>query len=305
MKLSGIDLNLWVVFDAVYRKRSTTRAGEELHLTQSAVSNALRRLRDVVGEPLFIRTGRGLVPTEISVRLAEPVHDSLNRMDSALKNARHFDPHRLRRTFRLYLSDTGQVVALPRLLSRLWTHAPGVRVETVATSPREARLMMEENEIDLAFGYFEGFGAGVFHEKLFEERYTCVVRMDHPFIRGRVTMKQFLDSAHAVYRPTAGSHEFFENTVDQLFAERGRRRNVALRLTHGLGIAETLSNTDLLASIPSRLAAVLAKRGGLRISRPPFASPRFDICLYWHGRRQPDAAHAWLRSLFRSACAGA
>lgn len=303
MKLRGIDLNLLVVFDAVYRKRNTTRAGEELHMTQSAVSNALRRLRDILGEQLFIRTGHGLVPTEISVRLAGPVQESLNRMEYALKNARQFDPVRLQRTFRLYMSDTAQVVALPKLLAKLWASAPEVRIETVATSPREARVMMDENEIDLAFGYFEGFGSRVFSEKLFEEQYTCVVRKDHPFIHARVTLEQFLDSAHAVYRPTAGSHEFFENMVDQLFAERGRTRNVALRLSHGLGIAEVLCNTDLLASIPSRLATVLAKQGGLRILRPPFPSPRFHICLYWHARHQADAAHAWLRSVFKSVCA--
>ena len=101
MKLSKIDLNLLVVFDAIYRTQSTTRAGEELHLTQSAVSNALRRLRAIVGEPLFIRTGRGLVPTEMSLRLAGPVQDSLSRMEHALENARHFDPGRVQQTFRL------------------------------------------------------------------------------------------------------------------------------------------------------------------------------------------------------------
>lgn len=208
MKLSKIDLNLLVVFDAIYRTQSTTRAGEELHLTQSAVSNALRRLRAIVGEPLFIRTGRGLVPTEMSLRLAGPVQDSLSRMEHALENARHFDPGRVQQTFRLYMSDTGQVVALPRLLSQLWARAPGIRVETIATSPREARVMMDENDVDLAFGYFEGFGAGVFRERLFEEQYTCVVRQDHPSIRRSVTLGQFLDNLHAVYRPTAGSLRF-------------------------------------------------------------------------------------------------
>lgn len=299
MKINKIDLNLLVVFDAIYRTRSTTRAGAELHLTQSAVSNALRRLRVIIGEPLFIRTGRGLVPTEVSMRLAGPVQDSLGRMERALDNVHQFDPSRVQQTFRLYMSDTGQVVALPKLLAQILTLAPGIRVETIATSPREARLMMEENEVDLAFGYFEGFGAGVARERLFEERYTCVVRQDHPSIRQNLTLTQFFDNPHVVYRPTAGSHAFFESMVDQLFAEHGRRKNVALRLSHGLGIAEILRETDLLALIPGRLAAVLEKQGGLRVLEPPFSSPRFDICLYWLARRQSDVAHTWLRSLLR------
>lgn len=300
LNLNAIDLNLLVVFDAVYRTRSTTRAGEELHVTQSAVSNALRRLRELLGEPLFIRTARGVVPTDAALRIAAPVHEALVRLQDALEKPGRFDPRRAQRSFRFYVSDAGQLVGLPRLLAQLWARAPQMKVETVATSPREARMLMQQGEIDLAFGHFDGFDEGFFRERLFEERYVCLVRDDHPKIRGRIALAQFFDSPHAVYRPTAGSHGFFESTVDKLFAEHGRTRNVALRLSHGLGIAEIVRRTDLLASLPSRLAQEVVKGGGLRILQAPFASPKFDICLYWHAHRQDDEAHAWLRALIRS-----
>jgi DNA-binding transcriptional LysR family regulator len=300
VNLNSIDLNLLVVFNAVYRTRSTTRAGEELNVTQSAVSNALRRMRDVVGEPLFQRTARGVVPTEAALRIAGPVQESLARLQDALAEPKRFEPRRAQRTFRFYVSDAGQLVALPRLLSELRSRAPLVKVETIATSPREARALMQDGEVDLAFGHFDGFDEGFFREPLFQERYVCLVRGDHPAIRRRITLEQFFDSAHAVYRPTAGSHAFFEARVDQLFAAHSRTRNVTLRLSHGLGIAEIVRRTDLLACVPSRLAAELVRGGGLRVLPAPFRSPTFDIALYWPAHRQRDSAHAWLRRLFRS-----
>ncbi len=297
MNLGAIDLNLLVAFDAVYRTRSTTRASEELHVTQSAVSNALRRLRSIVGEPLFIRTGQGVMPTASALRLAGPVQESLARIQDALESTRQFNPRKAQHTFRIYVSDVGQLVILPRLLSRLRALAPPLKVETVSTSPGEARTLMERGDVDLAVGHFDGFDAGFFRQHLFDERYVCLVRAGHPVIQRRISLQQFFASPHAVYRPTAGSHAFFESVVDKVFAEHGKTRNVALRLSHGLGIAEIVRQTDLLASLPSRLAHEVARRGGLRVLQAPIASPTFEICQYWHARRQSDAAHAWLRAL--------
>ena len=300
MNLSSIDLNLLVVFNAVYRTRSTTRAGEELHVTQSAVSNALRRLKSIIGEPLFNRTGRGMIPTAVALRLAGPAQEALVQIQDALESTRRFDPSKSRCTFRVYVSDVGQMVALPKLLSRLWVYAPNVRVETIATSPQEARMLMERGDVDLAFGHFDDFGVGFFRQRLFEERYVCLVRAKHRVIRKQVTLQQLISSRHAVYRPTAGSHEFFESLVDRVFAKHGKTRKVALRLSHSLGIAEIVRRTDLVALLPSRLARELARQGGLRVLRTPFLSPTFEICQYWHAGRQADAAHAWLRTLIES-----
>jgi DNA-binding transcriptional LysR family regulator len=302
--LATLDLNLLLVFDAVYRNRSTTRAGEELKVTQSAVSNALQRLGRTVGARLFVRTARGMVPTEAATRLAVPVQEALARIDDAMRRVQRLDMRQAERTFRIYVSDAGQLVGLPTLLPDLWAKAPALKIETVSTSPQEARKLMQDGEVDLAFGHFDGFDEGFFHEALFQERYVCLVRIDHPTIGARITLQQFFDTPHAVYRPTAGSHAFFEATIEKLFAEHGRRRRVALRLSHGLGIAEILRQTDLLAFLPSRLAREVAGERRLRVVQAPFPSPRFDICLYWHARQQNDEAHAWLRQLFRARLGG-
>jgi DNA-binding transcriptional LysR family regulator len=155
---------------------------------------------------------------------------------------------------------------------------------------------MESGDIDLAIGHFEGFGGNIFSEQLFNEQYVCVVRRKHPSIKKNLTMKQFLACPHLVYRPTAGSHAFFEDSVEQLFNKLGKARSVAVRVSHGLGLGQIIKQTDLLASLPSRLATELAQAEGLRVMRLPIDSPQFEICQYWHRRAQHDGANLWLRS---------
>ncbi len=297
MNLNKIDLNLLIVFDTVFRIRNITKAGEELHLTQSAVSNALKRLRDVVGDPLFSRSAQGMIPTQTAHGLSGPVREILDQIQHALDQARSFEPRNARRRFRVFLSDVGQLVFLPKLLSTLANEAPRITIETIATSPAEGRVLMESGDVDLAVGHFEGFGGSIFREHLFSEQYVCVVRRNHPSIKKQLTLKHFLTCAHLVYRPTAGSHAFFEDSVEQLFIKLGQPRSVAIRVSHGLGLAQIIKQTNLLASLPSRLASELARAEGLRVLRLPIDSPRFEICQYWHRRAQHDGANLWLRSL--------
>ncbi len=305
MNLNKLDLNLLVVFDTVYRTRNITRAGSELHLTQSAVSNALNRLREILGDRLFTRSPQGMIPTQVAQRLAQPVREILTRVQLALDRARPFDPSTARHHFRVYLSDVAQLVFLPRLLAGIGIEAPGVSLETIATSPNEGSLLMESGDIDLAVGHFESFGRSILREVLFVERYVCVVRRNHPHVHKRLTLTQFLSCPHLVYRPTAGSHAFFEDTVDQMFQSLGQVRTVALRASHGLGLASIIKHTDLLASLPSRLAAEFVRAEQLRSLPLPFESPPFEISQFWHQRAQTDGANMWLRGLISRMFRGA
>jgi DNA-binding transcriptional LysR family regulator len=297
MKLNKLDLNLLIVFDTVFRTRNITRAGAELHLTQSAVSNALNRLRRLVADQLFIRSARGMIPTQVAQRLARPVREILSQVQYAFDQTWRFDPRVAKQHFRLFLSDVAQLVFLPKLVARIAAEAPGVSLETVATSPTEGRMLMESGDIDLAIGYFEGFGRTILRERLFMERYVCVVRRNHPLIGKRLTLQQFLTCPHAVYRPTAGSHAFFEDSLDQFFIKIGQARFVALRVSHGLGLGEIIRQTDLLASLPSRLAAEFVRTEKLRALKLPIYSPAFEISQFWHQRVQTDGANIWLRGL--------
>lgn len=297
MNLHKVDLNLLIVFDTVFRIRNITHAGDELHLTQSAVSNALKRLRAIVGDHLFLRSPRGMIPTQAAHNLADPVREILAQIQTALDKARPFDPSTSKQRFRVFLSDVAQLVFLPKLLASLAREAPTCTFETVATSPTEGCELMESGDIDLAIGHFEGFRGQIFQQHLFDEEYICVVRKNHPSIGTRLTLKQFLNCRHLVYRPTAGSHAFFEDSVEQFFLNLGRSRQVAVRVSHGLGLGQIIRKTDLLASLPSRLASELARTENLRTMRLPIESSKFEICQYWHRRVQHDGANLWLRSL--------
>lgn len=297
MKLSKLDLNLLIVFDTVFRTRNITQAGTQLHLTQSAVSNALNRLRRLVGDQLFTRSSKGMIPTQVAQRLSRPVGEILSQVQKALDQTLQFDPRVAKQHFRLFLSDVAQLVFLPKLVAKIAADAPNVSLETVATSPAEGRLLMESGDIDLAIGYFEGFGRDILRERLFMERYVCVVRRNHPLIGRRISLRKFLRCPHVVYRPTAGSHAFFEDTLDQFLVKTGQTRTVALRVSHGLGLGEIIRQTDLLASLPSRLAAEFARTERLRSLRLPIHAPSFEISQFWHQRVQTDSANMWLRGL--------
>lgn len=295
MNLNTLDLNLLLVFEAVLRTGSTTLAGEQLGLTQSAVSNGLRRLRAAFDDPLFIKTPQGMSPTPTAERLATPLREGLDRIRHAVEDREDFIPSMAQRRFVLYASDTGQRVFLPRLLAQLRRDAPGVQLITHQVPARDAPPLMASGEIDLALGFFLHFQAGFYRQKLFSDHYVCMVSADHPAIRDDLTLWHYLHAPHAVYRPAVGSHAFFEDVIDKLFSEQDVQRQVVLRVTHGLGLPEIIAGTDMLVAVPASLAQACAGSPGVRFLPLPFEAPLVDITQQWHERFHRDLGHAWLR----------
>lgn len=304
MNLRTLDLNLLLVFDALLRTRSTTLAAEELRLTQSAVSNALKRLRVAFADPLFVKTPDGMLPTALAGTLAQPISDGLSSIRDAVEAKTSFDPATSDRTFRIYMSDIGQMIFMPKLMAELAKIAPNLKIVTVDASHKDAQYAMTTGGIDLAIGLFMSFSNGFHQQRLFRESYVAMVRRDHPYIQSKLTLKRFFDAAHAVYTPTAGSHAVFEETVERLFASHGKRRQVTVNLAHSMGLSALIAVSDLLICVPGRLANALQTTTGLQIFPLPFESPLFDISQLWHERCHRDAGHQWLRatmfSLFHS-----
>jgi DNA-binding transcriptional LysR family regulator len=299
MSTPRIDLNLLLVFESVLETKSTTLAAAHLGLTQSAVSNALNRLRSALGDPLFVRTSEGMLPTPRAAEISLPVKDSIERIRAALGHATEFDASRSDRTFRIFMTDVGQMVLLPPVLAQVMEEAPHVTIETVqATTLRLREAAMSSGEVDLAVGYFEDF-EGPFHcQSLFREHYVCVVRADHPLIGEQLTLQQFATLRHAVYRPSGGGHAQQEHAIDAAIAAQGIRRHVALRATHFLGFTRMLRSTDIITTLPNRLAAACAAMTPVRIFTPPLEIPTFEVGQYWHKRFHQDPGNRWLRRLF-------
>lgn len=294
MNLKDLDLNLLLIFESLIRTRSTTQAGEELGMTQSGVSNGLKRLRLALGDPLFISTRQGMLPTQRGSEIAAAVQTGLDSIREGFEKS-GFDPAATIRTFKLLVSDTAQAVLLPRLMKHLRACAPGIGLETIQPPAHLASEMMETGKIDLAVGFFSKFSAGYHRQILFEDRYVCL-RSRH---RGNISMEEYLDAAHGIYTPASGSHSLIEDHIDKVFSEHRRSRIIRMKLVHGLGISDSVAGTDLVVALPWSLAKYFAKDPAVDVVELPFPCPRVDISLQWHHHYQNDSGHGWIRRQIR------
>ena len=293
----NLDLNLLHVFCAVMRKRNVTLAGEELHLSQSAISNGLKRLRDHFDDKLFVSSPTGMMPTALAEQLAGPLLESLGQIQLAVQSVKAFDPSCSEKNFKIYISDVGQLILMPNLVKTLMVAAPKVTISLVNVSPRVAQSMMAEGEIDLAIGTFDKFQAGFHQQRLFTKSYVVLARKDHALLKKGLSLTTFLNARHAVYLPPAASHDSFEMFLDDLFHQHNKRRQVVVELAHGLGIAEIVAASDLMACVPKRLAESLMSTESLALFPLPFEAPIADVCQFWHDRVHSDPGHRWLRNL--------
>ena len=295
--LRNIDLNLLLVLDVLYRTRNTTRAAEQLHLTQPAVSNALKRLRDQFDDVLFVKTATGMQPTPRADEIAKFLDEGLGSIRLAVRAGQAFDPATATRTFRLYVSDIGQSVFIPPLAAKLRETAPHIHLSTHYVPLDIAQQMMKLGQMDLAIGNFTGLHADFVQQKLFNETYAVLVRANHPAINDTLSVDQFFAAEHVAYTPTAGSHALIEAELEAISAKTGMFRNVALRLAHSFGISRIVASSDLIACVPSRVASALANSNDVRAVAFPFEIPTVDISQFWHERCHRDEGHQWLRSL--------
>lgn len=316
MNINTVDLNLFLVFHAIYRNRSVTLAGERIGMTQSAVSNALKRLRERFDDMLFVRAPDGMLPTPLAERMIGPVEAALAHLSNAIDHGRHFDPATSNRAFRIAINEVGHLVLIPRLLRTVRERAPNVRFETVDATPLETRQCMLQGQIDLAIGSWDAMGPAFHQQRLFDESFVVVMSRDHPLSDGSLGMENYVGADHLAFRP----HGSTDNELQHALQGAGVpvHRRVVLAAAHSQGLAQMVRSTGLLLTAPSRLAHVMASEcPELRIVPAPFAMRPFQIRQQWHERVHQDSAHRWLRELIfalfhessawrhpRSACAG-
>ena len=296
MNINTVDLNLFLVFQAIYATRSVTLAGDRIGISQSAVSNALKRLRERFGDPLFVRTPNGMVPTPVAVRLIEPIEEGLNKFNQAIDQTRHFDVAVSTQLFRIAINDVGQLVLMPGLLARALSLAPKVRFETVEVTPANCRQLMVDGRVDLSIGSWQPMGAGVYQQRLFEESYAVLLSSDHALKAEEIAVEDYLAAEHIVYRPSGASYDALQDTLSSL--NLLKERKVVLTAAHSLGLSTMVAKSSLLLSVPERLAdAMASSRPDLRIARLPFKVPPFPIKQQWHEQYHSDPGHQWLRRL--------
>ncbi len=301
---SALDLNLLLLFQRLHETKSVSRAAESLGLTQPAASNALARLRRALGDPLFVPTPAGMLPTPHALRLAGPVGKALAMLEGALAPRQRFAPAAAAREFRLGMSDIGEIYFLPLLMERLAAQAPAVTLSTVRDTAVDLKSALVQGQIDLAIGLLPQLRGGFHQRELFAQRYVCLLRREHPLLRSPrrpLTIEAFAAAEHLGV-VAAGTGHF---KVDQMLERHGIRRNVRLTVPHFVAIGHILAVTDLIATVPERLAQRLCEPFGLAIAEHPARLPQAPIKVFWHARMHQDAGNAWLRQLIAATFAEA
>ncbi len=297
MKLSQIDLNLLLVFHQLLIDRRVSTAATSLGLSQPAASNALRRLRQLLGDALFLRTPHGMEPTPYALQLAEPVALALGTLHTALNERASFDPATSSRAFTLAMTDVGEVYFLPVLMDALARTAPGVTLRAVSVTDPALKEHMASGQVDLALGLLPQLQAGFFQQVLFHQPYVCLMRNGHALAaRPALSLADFKAADHVQVESAGTGH----SRVDEALQRHGLTRRIRLTLPHFVALGHVLASTDLIATVPERYARRAAQPFGLTTRPLPVTLPESAIHQFWHARLQRDPGCQWLRALVAS-----
>lgn len=293
MDIRNIDLNLLPVLDALLRYRSVTLAARELDMSQSALSSSLSRLRDLLGDALFVRTGRGLLPTPRATSLAQPVATILEQVRDKVLASNAFEPTHSNRVFTVCHSDVGSYVLWPHIVRAVAKLAPHVGLQLKVMSQAQIPEALESAAIDLAIGAYPNLPESLFQRRLFKRQYVGIVRADHPLASKRLTPAVFAKTPQIVVRLASGVQEL----VDKALADRHLVRNVTIEMPSYLMLPPLLEKSDFLAVIPGQLADAFARHGHFKSLKLPMELPASVIKLHWHRRFHEDPGNVWLRQL--------
>jgi DNA-binding transcriptional LysR family regulator len=288
---TDLDLNLLVILDALLAEKSVTRAADRVGLTQSAASHALARLRDHFGDPLLVRARSGMALTPRAHELAAPVRAALETLDAAFRGG-GFEPARARRRFAIAMTDYLGVVLLPRLYARLAREAPHIDLAITSVVPSvEDTLGTESIDLLVTMAAVADERPDLYQQRLFEERYVCVMRRGHPAAR-RLTLEGYCSLGHVLIAPRGG-----RGIVDRELAARGYARRVAVQVAHWLVAPHLVAASDLVLTVAERLAHTYAALLPIEIVELPLELPAIACWQRWHARSHADPGHTWLRSL--------
>lgn len=298
--LRNFDLNLLVAFEALMRERNVSRAAEKMFVTQSTMSHVLQRLRQQLDDPVLARTHTGMQPTERALALVEPVRAVLREVEQLIQPPCRFDPASSRRRFVIAATDYLEFLLLPPLIERIGRLAPGVDIHIKRTEDAFPAKSLENGDLDVVLGFAAILKppAQFRAEKLFEDRMACVVRADHPTVRAPLALEEYLALPHMLISRTGKK----TGLVDEWLAEKGLERRVALTVPHFLSAPLVVARTDLVLSLPLRIAERIAELVPLKILPVPIELPAYDLAMIHHPLREREPAHLWLREQIAWVC---
>jgi DNA-binding transcriptional LysR family regulator len=289
--LADIDLNLLVAFDALLSERSVSEAALRLGLTQPAMSKRLAKLRKILRDDIFVRTSEGMQPTERAMDLAEPIQAALRQVEAALSSHLAFQPSLSNRIFRIATTDLVAVVLIPELIRRLQISATNLSLILRVLHRTEIAEAIEAGKIDLAITLLPDAPPTIRRMALFEERYVCLVAQNHPEIRNRLTLEQYVSSPHVLITYTGD----LKGGIDRMLDDRGLKRKVVASFPYHLAAPSIVANTNCIITLSERIAR-LYDWPGVKVLPLPFDFVPYSETMLWHRRDDRDRMHQWLRN---------
>ncbi|MBV8248689.1 MAG: LysR family transcriptional regulator [Comamonas sp.] len=292
MDISGLDLNLLRVFDAVFRHGSVSRAAQELGLSQPAASQAVTRLRQLLGDPLFERMHGGVRPTPRAERLAQAVRTAMATLEVALAEAHSFEPQEARQRFRIHLSDIGEARFLPPLMQALREQAPHVQLETLPMPMAEIADALDRGSLDIAIGFLPGV-TGTQQQVLLSDHYALLLRKAHPVLKG--VRQGRLSAAHLRGLDFVAVRSHSETL--RMLGALGLQSRVRLSAAHFMAVPSIVRQTDLAVIMPAEIADTFERLGDYVVLQADLPESEFDVSLHWSWRFAQEPANQWLRAL--------
>ncbi len=284
-----LDVKWLRLFEQIYETRSVTRSAELLGQSQPTVSIWLGKLREHLGDPLFVRTADGMLPTPRAESVIAAVRDTLRSLRRIAASDAHFDPRTATRPMRICMTDASHITLLPRLLAHLREQAPRAPFAALRIDD-ETAAALQSGGADLAIGYIPWLESGFYQQALFEQDWVCLVGPANRRIGATLTLRAYRAAEHVV---TAASPAAAE--LAAALARHRVERRVMLELPGFLGLAAMLSAVDLVATLPRQIGETLARGAGLRLLACPFPVPSYTVKQHWHARFHQDPANRWLR----------
>ncbi|WP_420849303.1 LysR family transcriptional regulator [Ramlibacter henchirensis] len=290
------------VFDQVMAERNLTRAAHNLSMTQPAVSNALNRLRDALGDKLVVRSGYGVEPTPRALALWPAVGDALRQLEGALSPGQ-FVASQANNTFVLAMADATAAELMPGLVEIIERDAPGVSMRVLPLTTRDPRKLLDEGAVDLAVGFFPavladltaqsqaGKMAAFDHQRLYDGRYVCVMRREHPLALGPLTLERFCAAHHMLVSFSGRPYGF----IDEALAALGQKRRIVLTVNQFFTAGRVVAQSDLLTVLPRHFVGTTGMASELAFRELPFEVPLVHVDSLWHHRQGQRSEHAWLR----------
>lgn len=291
MNLNALDFNLLKVLDVLIAERNVTRAGERLGRSQPAVSNALQRLRHLLGDDLLVRGPNGFVLTPRAESMRAPLREAIMLVESCVAEEPSFDPGKASGVFRLSTPDRLSLALVPPLLARLRQHAPGMALQVMTADRRQALELLDADHTDLALGWLDEKPGHLHAEFMMDESLFCVFRRDHPIVRRKFDITAVLSYPHLVVSASGTGRAIF----DDLLARHGLRRHALAAVTNFTVVPQLLRGSEMIGVFTGLAADVFRQSFDLATRPVPIDVGKISTNMVWHVRCDRDKKHAWLR----------